>query len=132
MVIFLELVYRGYKLIITTHSTLLLELAWAINYVKTHNGTANDLLTLFNFTKTAGTTLVPVFTKIITDATFSTYHFQRKNDGVYVENISRLDIDENEDNWGGLSAFATKTSNLISKLVSDAEKLQKLVSDAEN
>jgi predicted ATPase len=121
MVIFLELLHRGYKLIITTHSTVLLELAWTMSYIKNCGGTTNDLLQLFNLSKTEGVPLNPVFEQVITQKTFGTYYFQRQKDGVNIKNISTLDIEDDAENWGGLSAFATKASEIIAKLVSNGE-----------
>jgi energy-coupling factor transporter ATP-binding protein EcfA2 len=123
MVIFLELVARKYKVIISTHSPVLLELAWAMNYIKRFNGTSEDLFHLFSLTKTPS--MQKVFDTVIQQKEFLTYYFKQTSQGVYVKNISSLDAgadDESIANWGGLSEFGSKASDVVSKLVANEEK----------
>ncbi len=120
MVVFLELVARGYKVIISTHSPVLLELAWAMNYVKKYNGTADDLFHLFSLKNSPS--MQKVFEIIIDKKEFATYYFKQQTNGVHVKNISSLDAgsdDESIANWGGLSEFGSKASDVVSKLVAN-------------
>lgn len=117
MVICLELIARGYKVIISTHSPVLIELAWAMNYIKT-TGKASDIQRLFSLKFSQS--LQKVFNIIIQDKTFKTYYFNRKQSGVFIEDISTLDAGSEDDsisNWGGLTEFASRASDIVSKLV---------------
>ena len=122
MVVFLELIARGYKLIISTHSPVLLELLWAMNYIKNCNGTSADLFELFSLEKNAS--MATTFKTIIKEKTFATYYFEQSNEGVVVKNISSLDAgsdDKATSNWGGLTDFASKAGDIVSKLVANQE-----------
>ena len=118
----LDLVARGYKVIVSTHSAVLLEFAWAMNYIKNYNGNTSDLFELFSISPSVG--IGKIFRKIIEDKIFKTYYFQRQNEEVYIKDISSLDAgsaDESIANWGGLSGFAGKASEIVSKLASAHE-----------
>lgn len=120
MVVFLELIARGYKLIISTHSPVMLELLWAMNYIKEYKGTSNDLFELFSIEKSSS--MKSTFDTVIKGKTFATYYFDQNADGVIVKNISSLDAgsDDNDiSNWGGLTDFSTKVGNIVAKLVSN-------------
>ena len=120
MVVFLELIARGYKVVISTHSPVLLELAWAMNYVKKYSGKPQDLFELFSLPYNQS--LKRVFEKVIKEKTFGTYYFKRQKRGVSIEDISSLDASSTDlsiANWGGLSEFASKASDVVSKLVAN-------------
>ena len=120
MVVFLELIARGYKLIISTHSPVLLELLWAMNYVKGLNGTPADLFELFSLEKNSSMTTT--FNTVIKDKSFATYFFEQNNEGVVVKDISSLDAGSEDNaisNWGGLTDFSSKAGDVISKLVAN-------------
>jgi len=123
MVVFLELIARGYKLIISTHSPVLLELLWAMNYIKNYNGTSNDLTELFSLERNASMT--KTFNTIIREKTFATYFFEQDIKGVVVRNISSLDAGSEDNavaNWGGLTDFSSKANDIVSKLVANGNK----------
>jgi energy-coupling factor transporter ATP-binding protein EcfA2 len=123
MLLALQLIQRGYKVVISTHSPVLLEMAWVINILKESNSKGDELFELFNIPKH------PEFKKIfktaILDKTFKTSYFHRDVDGVHIKDISELDAgSENPDmaNWGGLSEFATRAVDIITKTSLNAEK----------
>lgn len=123
MVVFLELIARGYKLIISTHSPVLLELLWAMNYIKNYNGTSNDLTELFSLERNAS--MSKTFNTIIKEKTFATYFFEQDIKGVVVRNISSLDAGSEDNavaNWGGLTDFSSKANDIVSKLVANGNK----------
>ena len=125
MVVFLDLIANGYKLIISTHSTVLLELLWAMNYIKNFNGSSDDLYELFSLEKNAS--MDTTFKTIVKEKTFATYFFEQNNEGIIVKNISSLDAgsdDKATSNWGGLTDFASKAGDIVSKLVANEEYKQ--------
>jgi energy-coupling factor transporter ATP-binding protein EcfA2 len=120
MVIFLELIARGYKVLVATHSPVFLELLWALKYIKTNNGQEQDLFDLFDIrNNTSNVSIKTTFHSVIKNKQFSTYYFDQAKEGVVVKNISSLDADsedEAESNWGGLTQFASKASDIVSRL----------------
>jgi predicted ATPase len=120
MVVFLELIVRGYKIIISTHSPVLLELLWALNYIKKYNGTSSDLFELFSLEKNASIDIT--FKTVIKEKKFATYFFEQSNEGVIIKNISSLDAGSDDkaiSNWGGLTEFASKAGDIVAKLVAN-------------
>ncbi len=123
MVVFLELIARGYKIIISTHSPVLLELLWAMNYIKKYKGTSGDLFELFSQrNNSSNASIKSTFDTVIKEKTFATYYFDQSNDGVTIKDISTLDAgseDSATSNWGGLTDFASKAGEIVSKLVAN-------------
>jgi len=110
----------GYKVIISTHSPVFLEFAWAFNSIKVSNRRNKALFELFNIPETSPmrSMLRGVFEK-----TINTYYFRRETGGKVVSiNISSLDAGSTNEmiaEWGGLASFATKSSEIVSKYLTD-------------
>jgi energy-coupling factor transporter ATP-binding protein EcfA2 len=118
LLIFLELVKRGYRLIVSTHSPQVLELVWAVQTLAQANSDSTSLLKMFDLKSTV------FFNKlaktVLEEKTFKTYYFSRRHNIVNVKDISTLnpeDMDEAVSDWGGLTTFSTKVSEIISGVV---------------
>lgn len=120
----LELIQSGYKVIISTHSSVFLEFAWAFNLLKNNSkkNRMKALLEIFELENGGGA--ITNNLKGIFDKTVHTFYFARKDNKVHSLDISSLSAyDENIDvaEWGGLSQFAGKTSEVVAKYVSADE-----------
>lgn len=122
LLIFLELLRRGYKVIVSTHSSQILELIWAIQLIaKSKNAPARlrDLLDL----------KPKAFTHDLTDTiihqkTFKTYYFSRQDQVVNVKDISTLDAEDPNkavSDWGGLTLFSTKAADIVTEAVWESD-----------
>lgn len=114
----IDLLSRDYKVIISTHSPVLLEFAWAFNLLKKNKATDNALFELFNVKKTP--TFSRIFKGLLEEKQFNTYFFDRVENQVSIKDISSLDAgsdDSDVSEWGGLSSFASRASNIVSKTV---------------
>lgn len=117
----LEFINAGYKVIVSTHSSVLLEFAWAFKMIQRlpEDARVEALCELF------GVSLNSNVTKIfqgVGNKDLKTYFFSHKIKGVKSSDISSLDVmSENvdESEWGGLSQFATKASDVVSKYMSE-------------
>lgn len=122
LLMFLELLRRGYKVIVSTHSAQILELIWGIQLIAKSTNAPARLRQLLDL-KTNAFSLD--LTKSILDTkTFKTYYFSRKDGVVNVKNISTLDaedIDAEVSDWGGLTSFSTKVSEVVSEAVWEAD-----------
>ncbi len=112
----LELLSKGKKVIISTHSQVLLEFAWAFSALTQYTSEirSNALCELFDI---AGGAMREMLSQIA-DKKVTTYYFARKADGVHSVDISTLDAgSDNVDisEWGGLSRFAGRSVDVISK-----------------
>lgn len=113
----LELLNNGLKVIVSTHSTTLLDFAWAFNVIK--NSAAPDkesaIYEMFDIPRLSG--LSSVFEGIF-DKEIATYFFSRKNERVYSTDISSLDVGAEDlgiSQWGGLSQFSGKVADVVLK-----------------
>ena len=114
----LELIHNGLKVIVSTHSTTLLDFAWAFSIVKKSSSDNKEdaLYEMFDLRKNAATSQIfeGLFSKQL-----STYYFSHTAKGkVTSTDISSLDAGS-EDNaiseWGGLSQFSSKVADIVYK-----------------
>jgi predicted ATP-dependent endonuclease of OLD family len=119
----MDLMNRGYNVIISTHSPIILEFAWAIKLLKDNKADFKSLLALFDMKNSAP--INEIFTSILTKKSINTYYFDRGADNkVVVKDISSLDAGSEDiavSEWGGLSSFISKASDIISKIVAANE-----------
>lgn len=112
----LELLQDGYRVILSTHSPMFLEFAWAFNLLRKVSTKYKALNELFEVPENSSisTMLTGIFEK-----TINTYYFKRTKTGKVVSvNISSLDAGSSNSiiaEWGGLSSFASKASEVVSK-----------------
>jgi len=122
MLLALQLIKRGYKVVISTHSPVLLELVWVINNLKYYKTKGEELFELFDIQKNQA--VREIFQSAVVEKEFKTWYFEREKDGIHIRDISSLDAgSDNPDvaNWGGLSEFASRAVEIISKLAAHAE-----------
>lgn len=122
----LELIQSGgYKVIVSTHSPIFLEFAWAFNLLKdSPNSQYNALNEIFSIPASSH---VREMLKGLFGKTIKTYFFQRgKQTGKVVSHdISSLDITAPDNiiaEWGGLSEFSSRVSEVVSKYMIDNEE----------
>ena len=102
----LELIQAGgYKVIVSTHSPVFLEFAWGFNVLKANTHQYDALYEMFNIPETS-----PVR--------------GNRNGKVVSHDISTLDVADTNSiisEWGGLSEFSSKVSEVVSKYSIDNE-----------
>lgn len=112
-----DLVQSGYKVIVSTHSSIMLEFAWAFNTLQGHcNDLHQAICELFSVHPDSS---VGKMLNGFTSKTIRTYYFSREeNDGkVITHDISSLDVYSDDtilSEWGGISAFSTKVNEVVS------------------
>jgi len=110
----IDLLSRNYKVIISTHSPVFLEFAWAFNLLKRDNP-KNALYKLFDLKANNQTN--QLLNNILENKTINTYYFARNNNKIEVKDISSLDANSEDIDiaeWGGISAFAGKAGDIVS------------------
>lgn len=118
MLLVMELLLRGYRVCLSTHSPQVLDVVWALRVLQAHGGNAHDVLDLFSVG-------VSEPTKTIAGAALSkqlrVHYFRR--DGT-VQDISSLDPGA-EDNatagWGGLSEFSGHVGDIVAGVVARSQ-----------
>lgn len=115
----LDLMHRGYNVILSTHSPVILEFVWALTNLQKNDSSYIELAELFELNNITDD-LKTILEKAL-KSTIKTYFFDRKEDGVIVRDISSLDAgseDEAIAEWGGLTSFSSKAVDIVSNAVS--------------
>ncbi|AUX20545.1 hypothetical protein SOCEGT47_010170 [Sorangium cellulosum] len=117
----LELLARGYRVILSTHSPVILDLVWAIRELSSVSPRAGVEALRRVFSLDHPTWPVVAVLRAALKKEYRTYYFHRTEGGVNTEDISTLDPgDENQDiaGWGGLSGFSGRIAQIVGEAVS--------------
>lgn len=112
-----ELITGGYKVIVSTHSPIFIEYAWAFNTLKNCPNFHKALCDLFQVETDSS---VGRMLKQMNDKQVKTYYFSRGGirEKVTSKDISTLDVASEEpalSEWGGISEFSTRVNNVVSE-----------------
>jgi hypothetical protein len=125
LLIILELLSRGYKVCLSTHSPHILDVVWAVQTLKELGASPDKVLDFFAAPRT------PQMREVAAAAIqkeFRVYHFDGTT-GV-AQDISRLDpasSDEVEANWGGLTEHGGRIADIVADVVArEGKPLQML------
>lgn len=119
LVMVLELVARGYRVCVSTHSSQVLEAIWAIQQLQQARADERQLLTLFGCKTTQ-----PLLTmaKQVLGKRFRAYFFDPESRRAV--DISQLDPGSEsalEASWGGLADFSQRAGAIVADAVASAE-----------
>jgi hypothetical protein len=113
--IVLDLLWRGYRVCLSTHSPHVLDLVWALRMLGEHGSDPRKILQLFAV-KPTPTTLE--LGKAALTKTAKVYYFESGD----THDISALDPaarDQGEAGWGGLTAFSGRISDIVAGAVAE-------------
>lgn len=118
LLLVLELIRRGYRVVVSTHSPVVLEMVWALQEFKKLRTDEANVRKLFDLPA------VPYAKDLASAALekdYRVYFFDRNGQS---HDISQLDptaehVDESE--WGGLVGFASKVNAGIAQAVNEAD-----------
>jgi len=114
--VMMELLNRGYKVIVSTHSPVVLDVVWALRELKSV-GQERAICALRDLFGIKG--LDPQLRSLLSSALSKkskTYYFQRQAEGVSVRDISSLDPGDEDvavSGWGGLSGFSGDVADIV-------------------
>lgn len=117
LVIVLELIRRGYRVCLSTHSSDVLDVMWALRLFQENKVDPKYVLKLFGLRQTGPT---KELAEKVLNTDLRVYSFDRHS-GVATD-ISTLDpasSDERESGWGGLTEFSGRVSDLVAEVVND-------------
>jgi hypothetical protein len=120
MLMLFELMARGYRVCISTHSPQVLDAVWALQRLRDHGATATDLLRIFDAESTGP--MVQLAEKVM-KRQVKVYYFDRE--GGTTRDISNLDPsaeEEGESGWGGLSEFSGRANEAVARAVANAKQ----------
>ena len=113
----LELLFRGYRVCVSTHSPHVLDLVWALNFFQENDAREADVIRLLRIRS------MPKIKRLaasVLEKSLRTYYFSREGN---VHDISRLDPgSENiaEGGWGGITEFSSKIGDVVAEVAERA------------
>lgn len=118
LLLVLELMKRGYKVVLSTHSPVVLDLVWALQEFKHLRGTEADVRKLLNL---GASGYAKELGKAVLAKDMRVYFFSRDNAVQDISSLSPLSEETAEAEWGGLVGFASRTGQVIADVVNRAE-----------
>jgi hypothetical protein len=115
MLLVLELLARGYRVCLSTHSPHLLDVVWALGVFQKHNADPRKVLELFAVPPTPP--LIDM-AKTVLDKRARVYYFDPATGRT--KDISNLDPgveDAAEAGWGGLTEFSGRVADVVASVV---------------
>ena len=124
MLLVLDLLWRWYRVVISTHSPLILDIVWAIRRLTDHHARWRLLAEAFNVKRQLAVRAVMEHS-LECDYRVYFLDLQTETHRVTSRDISSLDPGaayEPEANWGGLTGFSSKFGDAVRAAVNDAEQ----------
>jgi hypothetical protein len=124
MLVVLDLLWRGYKVVLSTHSPLVLDIVWAIRLLHTHS--ARWQLLTWAFGAKDSPSMRTVMEHALA-ADYRVYFLQidQTSRSVTTRDISRLDpdsADDDEASWGGLTGFSSRFGTAVRDAVNEDQE----------
>jgi hypothetical protein len=119
LLIVLEMMSRGYRVCLSTHSPQVLECVWAIQQLVASKAAPSTVMDLFGVRKTERITDIA---ERVMKKKFKVYYFSP--DGA-TSDISALDPDSGQlamQEWGGLAEFSSRVNDVVAKAVSNSHR----------
>lgn len=114
LLLVLELMKRGYRVIVSTHSPVVLDLVWALQEFKRHAGTEADIRKLLNL---GASDYAKKLAQSVLDKESRVYYFSRGNKTHEISSLSPFSNEKDEAEWGGLVGFASRAGEVIANVV---------------
>lgn len=114
-----ELVARGYRVCLSTHSPQVLDAVWALKHLKANGAAPEALLDIFEADNTQS---MRKLAETVMEKTLKVFYFDRKTGTA--NDISELDSSAEQDGdsgWGGLSEFSGRANRAVARAAANHE-----------
>jgi hypothetical protein len=121
MLLVLDLLWRGYRVVVSTHSPLILDAVWAIRRLKEHNARWQLLSGAFEIGQPRA---VQSVMEHALGCDYRVFFMRYDKDVVCSQDISGLDPGSSESaeaEWGGLTGFSSRFAEAVRTAVSEFE-----------
>ena len=119
LLVVLELMRRGYRVYLSTHSPHVLDLVWALGLFRKHKAESRDVRRIF---EVKASPFIDEIARTALGKTYRTYYFPARDRAL---DISSLDPGDEEDavrGWGGLTSFTANTGDVVADVVSRRQR----------
>jgi AAA domain, putative AbiEii toxin, Type IV TA system len=116
-----ELVARGYRVCLSTHSPQVLEAVWALKHLKANGAGADAFLEIFD---AANTQAMQKMANTVMEKTMAVFYFNRETGKT--SDISELDPSAEEEGlsgWGGLSEFSGRANRAVARAAANGQPM---------
>lgn len=116
----LELLSRGYQVVLSTHSPVILDLVWAMGELKriSRKSAVSALIQIFDLERPSDQ-IKKILAAALTKE-YRTTFFDRQRGGVITRDISSLDPGDPDDDvagWGGLTGLSGRITQIVGRTV---------------
>lgn len=123
MLLVLDLLWRGYRVVLSTHSPIVVTAIWALQRLATNQASYQLVCDAFSVPTEYRTSLRPVVEAALTKS-YATYVLAYADDSqVTATDISSLDPGADDDavsGWGGLAGFSSRFAESVRRAVNSA------------
>jgi hypothetical protein len=115
-----ELLKRGYRVCLSTHSPQVLDAVWALRQLKENGAPADSLLDMFDVARSQP---MQALAETVMSKTMKVFYFDRETGRT--KDISSLDPAAEEEGlsgWGGLSEFSGKTNKVVARAAANGKR----------
>lgn len=119
LLLVLELVARGYRVCLSTHSPQVLDAVWALRHLKANGADAHTILDIFEAENTQS---MRKLADTVMEKTLKVFYFDRETGKT--RDISELDPsaeEEGQSGWGGLSEFSGRVNKAVASSAANAQ-----------
>lgn len=109
-----ELIARGYRVCVSTHSPQVLEAVWALRNLRDNGAPPEDLLSLFGAPDTPP---MHEMAKRAMTKRLRVYYFERDQPARNISNLDPGAEDSIESEWGGLAEFSSRANSAVAASV---------------
>jgi len=117
MTLVLELLRRGYRVCLTSHSPLVLDVVWALGVIQRHGGTDADVRQMLNLSSQEAEVA-----KHALQVRPRVYYFQRNGPAVDISDLDPGADRLEESGWGGLTEFSGRIGEVVAEVVNRYER----------
>ncbi len=121
LLLVLELLWRGYRVCLSTHSPHVLDVVWALRVIKERGADPNRLLEVFDVKKTDP--MKNVASAVIKKSA-KVYYFDPNGQTQDISNLDPGSQDAQEAGWGGLSGFSGRVADIVADVVNASAQQQ--------
>jgi hypothetical protein len=120
LLLVLELVARGYRVCLSTHSPQVLDAIWALKHLRANGADAHAVLDIFEAENTQS---MRKLADTVMKKVLKVFYFDRETGKT--RDISKLDPsaeDEGHSGWGGLAEFSGRANRAVARSAANAER----------
>jgi hypothetical protein len=113
------LLWRGYRVCLSTHSPHVLDVVWALQVLRSHGGAEEDVLDLFNLRPDSSTKSLA---RTALSKDMQVHYFQRNGTVVDISTLDPGAEDGTIAGWGGLSEFSGHVGDIVARVVARSQQ----------